>query len=264
MDERKSIARRFSAAADTYDYHAGIQQVAAKEVTRLVTSLSGVNRILEVGCGTGILTQKIRARFPDSTICAVDISEAMIARARARLSQTENVIWIMGDTSSINEMAPFDLIVSSSSLHWMFPATETFRHLSAAVNSGRHFVFSLMLDGTLGELHASRRRVAPHKPVQARLPTAGEVQKFLNDAGFHMLQKSRTSLHMTYPAAAEFLRSIHEQGLTGGPVSSDGIHLCRRELEQLIMDYDVHYRFDEQGVRATYEIMYVVARKNGT
>jgi len=264
MGERKSVAGRFSASADTYDRHARIQQIAAKEVNRLVASLSGVNRILEVGCGTGILTQKMLACYPDSTLCAVDISEAMIARARARLSQAENVTWIVGDASTTNGMAPFDLIVSSSSLHWVFPATETFQHLSAAVNAGGHFVFSLMLDGTLGELHASRRRIAPHKPVQARLPTAGEVQELLNDAGFQMLQKSRASLRMTYPSAADFLRSIHEQGLTGGPVSSDGIHLCRRELEQLILDYDSHYRYDEESVRATYEIMYVVARKNGT
>ena len=261
MDQRESITARFSASADTYDRHAGVQETAAEEVARAASSLQGVRRILDVGCGTGILTEKLHARFPGSDICAIDISDAMIARARGRLCRAANVTWVTGDATRVNGMAPFELVVSSSSLHWMSPVAETFQHLSAALNAGGHFVFSLMLDGTLGELHASRRRIAPHKPVGTRLPTAGELQKYLDDAGLRTLNNTRSSLRMVYPSAIDLLRSIHEQGLTGGPFSGDGIHLCRGELEQLVFDYDSHYGNHAEGVPATYEIMYATALK---
>ncbi len=42
--------------------------------------------ILELGVGTGNLTQKVLDRFPRSTAEGYDLSEEMLARARAKLS----------------------------------------------------------------------------------------------------------------------------------------------------------------------------------
>ena len=64
-----------------------------------------------------------------------------------------------------------------------------------------------------------------------------------------------------YASAADFLRSIHVMGLTGGAVSRASTPLNRREINRLISDYDAHYRFQDGKVSATFEVGYIKAVK---
>ncbi|NQT94403.1 MAG: methyltransferase type 11, partial [Lentisphaerae bacterium] len=67
-----NIAARFTAAAPTYEQHAEVQTRAADEVMRLLENISLPQRILELGCGTGILTRRLVAAFPDAEFTALD------------------------------------------------------------------------------------------------------------------------------------------------------------------------------------------------
>jgi 2-polyprenyl-3-methyl-5-hydroxy-6-metoxy-1,4-benzoquinol methylase len=72
-------------------------------------------RVLEIGCGTGLFTKEL-ART-DNTIVAIDISEALIMKAKARISSA-NVNFIVGNACETEfKSGSFDFVVGSSSLH---------------------------------------------------------------------------------------------------------------------------------------------------
>jgi len=73
--------------------------------------------ILELGCGTGNLTQMIHQRYPDATIVTVDISAECINECKSRLS-SEKIKYIKSDFKEIEfPDNTFDLVLSSISIH---------------------------------------------------------------------------------------------------------------------------------------------------
>jgi len=71
--------------------------------------------VLEVGCGTGLFTKELAKT--DNRIVAIDISEALIARAKERV-HASNVEFVAGNAyQSKFQPNTFDFIVGSSSLH---------------------------------------------------------------------------------------------------------------------------------------------------
>jgi SAM-dependent methyltransferase len=74
--------------------------------------------VLDAGCGTGSLTRGL-ARFA-TRVDAVDPSETMIAEARRLPGGDDPAIrWILGRAESVALNAPYGLITTGASIHWM-------------------------------------------------------------------------------------------------------------------------------------------------
>ncbi len=83
-----------------------------------------VGRFLDVGCGSGVVTAALLARFPDAQAVLVDFSDAMLAAARAALAGGDPpAVLIAGDLADADWSAavcahgPFDAIASSYAIH---------------------------------------------------------------------------------------------------------------------------------------------------
>ncbi len=72
-------------------------------------------RVLEVGCGTGLFTEMF-ARS-GAQIIAVDISDTLLRRARAKQLPQEQVKFIAGRFEDCRVEGPFDAVIGSSVLH---------------------------------------------------------------------------------------------------------------------------------------------------
>ena len=60
------------------------------------------NTVLEVACGTGILTRHLRTKLPEATrLVATDLNEAMFACAKPKFRPAENVEWKEADASAL-------------------------------------------------------------------------------------------------------------------------------------------------------------------
>lgn len=83
-------------------------------------------RVLEIGCGTGLFTKELAGT--DNAIVAIDISERLLLKAKARVS-SGNVHFIVGNASETGfKSGSFDFIVGCSSLHHLdlHPALKEF------------------------------------------------------------------------------------------------------------------------------------------
>ncbi|GLW46836.1 hypothetical protein Stsp02_24980 [Streptomyces sp. NBRC 14336] len=127
-------------AADSYDEATGrLQRRNAALVARLHPDPERVRHALDVGCGTGALTEELLSRLPTAArITGLDVSADMLRHARARTAEQEarRVEFRHGsllDTGAVE--GPYDAVFSNAALHWMHPRYDDcftrLRHLLA-------------------------------------------------------------------------------------------------------------------------------------
>lgn len=75
-----------------------------------------VPSVLDVGCGTGMLSERLLSAFPSCRLTGVDLSPAMVERARARLAGRAEVREADAERLPFHDGA-FDLVVCNDSFH---------------------------------------------------------------------------------------------------------------------------------------------------
>lgn len=257
------VIRVFTRAAETYDRGASLHRHVAALLAEFLPEqdwLAG-RAILEMGCGTGVLTKLLRQRYPESPLYAVDASEGMIRWMRDQFAEDLRVTCKEGDARTFTCGQSFPLVASSSALHWAQPMEITMANLHTLTEAGGCLCAAMMLEGTLGELREIRTRVAPGKVPLDRLPDESRVLAALEGAGFVLTDVRKEIVHARYSSADDFLRTIHAQGLTGGGVSRGALPLTRRELTRVRCEYDRDCADGHGGVYAGYEVLFVAAGK---
>lgn len=254
----RRIAARFTAAASTYDGVAHMQRDVARRVVDLVPVHVEPETILDAGCGAGMVARFCRERWPAAAITGVDIAPGMIARARADFSGDFKSEFIAADLMNYQPGQRASLVVSSSALHWLRPVDRGLRRVAAMCAPGGMIAAGVMLDGSLGELHAARQAVAPRKPVAGRMPTFDDVEHAVRMIpGARVLHIEKSSREVDFSDARAFLRILNATGVTGGDLATGAAPLTRRELESLVAWYDLHCS-SPRGVRATFVVGYLL------
>ena len=218
MAEAAGLARRFSRAAAVYESRSVVQRRVARDLLSWLPAPLP-DSVLEVGCGTGQLTAGlVGAR----RVVAIDIAPAMVARCAARAPGAEVR---EADFLGFEPDGRFDLVVSSSSLHWMRPFEAVAAQLARC---GRRFVVALMVEGTLAELHEARERIAPGK-APPPLPSLRAAVRALREAGAVGIELGLRHHESAYENGLALMRDLNECGLTG----AGGARLSRMELAAL-------------------------------
>ncbi|MCJ2188360.1 methyltransferase [Novosphingobium beihaiensis] len=151
--QRERIARAFTGARD-YDRHARIQRDVAQALADRIAAqpLPDNPRILEIGCGTGFLTEALQERGIGGEWLVTDISPAMVARCRARLGESARRRFAVldGEHGTIAG-GPFDLICSSLALQWFDDAPAALRRLCGHLAPGGHCLVTTLGPGSFRE-----------------------------------------------------------------------------------------------------------------
>jgi trans-aconitate 2-methyltransferase len=155
--------------------------------------LTGDERVLDAGCGTGKITALLRDRLPDGSVVALDGSAAMIDRARERLGENR-VEYMVADLSKPLPIEhPVDAILSTATFHWIPDHDALFHNLAAVLRGGGQLAAQcggagniLSIEAALrdmGESFDGRKNYATPEGTTARLEAAGftDVECWLHD-----------------------------------------------------------------------------------
>ncbi len=106
--------------AKDYERNSQAQQKWARELIAHL-NLTGVEDILDLGCGDGKVTAEIAGLVGDGAIVGVDNSMQMIELAKEKYSQNEhpNLSFQVMDASDLSFEGCFDLVFSNAALHWV-------------------------------------------------------------------------------------------------------------------------------------------------
>jgi malonyl-CoA O-methyltransferase len=252
------VKARFSAAARTYAGVSLLQDRVACRVMDLLPPSFVPRSVLDAGCGTGRLLRLARERWPAVPLTGLDVASGMIVESRKAFVGDTAVQLIEADMTTWSTVDPFDLVLSSSALHWMRPFDIGLNHVASLVRPGGLLAIGIMLDGTLGELRAARDAVAPDKTPEGRLPTFEALEHAARSVpGARIRRIEQVTAEYDLPDAAEVLRSVHEMGVTGGDVSRGSAPLTRKEINALIRRYEEQFP-SPGGVRVTFEVGYLL------
>jgi trans-aconitate 2-methyltransferase len=95
--------------------------------------LSDPRHLVDLGCGTGNVTERLAQRWPETRISGIDSSAAMLAEARRRLP---GVQWTEASLDGWTPVNPPDLIFSNAALHWVGDHGRVFPRLLSLLRSG--------------------------------------------------------------------------------------------------------------------------------
>jgi len=73
--------------------------------------------IIDLGCGTGTISKKIKELFPYANITCLDLAENMIEMAKIKLSEYSDIRYQIGDFRTYKFDDNYDVVVSSLALH---------------------------------------------------------------------------------------------------------------------------------------------------
>lgn len=107
--------------------------------------------ILDVGCGDGVLTEKIVAA--GARAIGIDASEEMVAAARAR-----GIEAYVADAQALDFNSQFDAAFSNAALHWMLDPDAVARGLFRALVPGGRFAGEMGGEGNIEWIRAGFRQ----------------------------------------------------------------------------------------------------------
>jgi SAM-dependent methyltransferase len=151
-------------------------------VLELLAPSSG-ERILDLGYGDGVLTEKISAA--GARVVAVDAAPDMVAGARARGIDAR----VMGG-QSLTFDCEFDAVFSNAALHWMRPPEAVLTGVRRALKPGGRFVGEMGGHNNTAAIIVALSAVLARHGVDARrfnpwyFPSAAAYRSKLEAAGF--------------------------------------------------------------------------------
>ena len=145
-------------------------------------------RVLDLGCGTGHLTQQIADAGAD--VVGIDSSPGMIEQSR---SNFPGLSFLVADAASFNLPDEFDAVFSNAVLHWIKDPGAALDCVWRALKPGGRFVAEFGAEGNiervvsaiLQALDASGRSVVPSfNPWY--FPSLGQYARLAEDHGFRV------------------------------------------------------------------------------
>ena len=168
-----------------YAEDAGYVAALGAAVLDMLAPMKG-ERILDLGCGDGVLSEKIAAVGAD--LLGVDYSADMIKAAKAKGLRAE-----LADAQNLDFRTEFDAVFSNAALHWMPQPDKVVAGVCRSLKPGGRFVGEFGGHGNVAAIRVAVRAAfemvtgSPMPPDRKYYPTADEYRAVLEKAGFEVI-----------------------------------------------------------------------------
>jgi malonyl-CoA O-methyltransferase len=263
--DKARVARAFSRAAADYEARARVQRRAAERLFDLALGHAPAFRsALDVGAGTGALLSRLGAARPGAQLVGVDLAPGMVNAARARAPRAAHAA---GDAEALPVRSGlFDLVVSTSALQWLSRLDPAFTEARRALVPGGVLAVALFGGATLHELRAAWGAALPAgEPDRTHhFHSERDVAAALAASGLTPLRLESERVVERHADPLALLRSLKSIGAANAAPGPRGLGAgglgARATLDRMAMAYRRLYG-DPDGVPATWDILYAVARR---
>ncbi len=174
--------------------------------------LNGHELVLDVGCGTGRLTERLLERLPRGRVVAIDLSSNMLQAAQGFLRPRfeGRIQLVMADAAALPAVGVADAIFSTATFHWVRDHPRLFRSLHAALKPGGRIVAQCGGGDNIARLHdraAALMREAHFAPYFTswqepwEFSDATTTAHRLEEAGFEDVRTGLVATPLVQPGA---------------------------------------------------------------
>jgi SAM-dependent methyltransferase len=169
-------------SASDYAKNGRFVQEMAGAVFAMLASKPG-ERILDLGCGDGVLTTEIKATGAD--VLGVDLSDELLAVARMKGLRVRKL-----DGHALDFVSEFDAVFSNMALHWMRKPKLVIAGVYRALKPRGRFVAEFGGHGNVAAIATAMRAVGALRNGNPELvtpwffPTVEEYGALLTEGGF--------------------------------------------------------------------------------
>ncbi|MFC8246043.1 class I SAM-dependent methyltransferase [Streptomyces chartreusis] len=133
-------------------------------------------RVLDLACGTGSITARLLARFPEAASTGVDLDPALLAIAEGTFAGDERVSLVTADLKDPHWTAKlphdsYDAVLTATALHWLHrePLAALYGQVAELVRDGGVFMNAdHMIDDSTPRINAAERAQRHARMDQAK------------------------------------------------------------------------------------------------
>jgi SAM-dependent methyltransferase len=122
-------------------------------------------RVLDLACGTGSITARLLARFPEATSTGLDLDPALLTIAGGTFADDERVTLVTADLKDPDWPSKlpydsYDAVLTATALHWLHsePLAALYGRIAGLVRDGGVFMNAdHMIDETTPRINAAER-----------------------------------------------------------------------------------------------------------
>ncbi|MDR0941402.1 MAG: malonyl-ACP O-methyltransferase BioC [Bacteroidales bacterium] len=248
--EKQRVAKRFGKQIQSYKKYATVQKNICDRVIAILLQHSLTPaQVLEIGCGTGFLTEQFLTQFNVQSYMANDIAAEMGTELqRISLITGQTIDFLPGDAETIALDKQFDTILSTSTLQWFHNISGFFGKMHNMLRDRGIFAFS-----TFGT--ENFREITTLTNQSLAYSSAEELCALLAD-NFHVLHCETYCKTLFFNEAVDVLRHIKQTGVNNLSASL----WTNSRLQQFSTAYrDLFYT--NNGFTLTYNPIIIVAKK---
>ena len=187
--ENGGVREEYGRLAGKYDRRwSRYVERSVRETLRRTPAASG-ERLLDVGCGTGTLLARLGAERPGVGGWGVDLSTGMLRVAREKLPP--RIPLVAADVQRLPLAASsFDVVVSSSSLHYWPHPTDALSEIARVLHPGGLLVLTDWCNDFV-TIRALDLALRAFDSAHQRAYTSEECERLLREAGFLKIRVDR-------------------------------------------------------------------------
>lgn len=237
----KLIKNKFKKSMDKYDENAVVQKLMAEKLAANLPEKS-YGKILELGCGTGILTRNLVSKITYTKYFANDIVE----KSKFYIDKIiPDNIFICGNAQKIKLPSKVDLIISNAMFQWFENLDKVLEYYGTLLNSGGTIAFSTFSPENFKEIREITGLALDYK-------TTDEIRSIL-EKFFEVVYIETFEYKLNFNNPLEILAHMKNTGVNSLTEKQWGII----EVKNFCDEYKKHY----PDLSLTYSPVIAVCKK---
>ena len=237
--DKRLIRKSFSNAAQTYDDLAGLQRLVGTALLTDYPLQSAAGLIMDLGCGTGFISQQLPINVEQQALVAVDIAMPMLKHSQLKNSHQVQY-FVCADAEKLPFVhGSFQQIYSNLALQWC-------QHLEAVLldcrrilaNQGQ-LVFTTFGVKTLQELKSAWASVDQYTHVNDFI-NEQQLIALIENADFSLVGIENVVYQRHYPDVISLMHELKGIGAHNVNAHRNKQLTTRQQLQQMIKHYPVN------------------------
>lgn len=248
-----SVAKVFEKSFAKYDKSASVQKKIAKRLAELTLKrldASSIKEVLEIGMGTGFLTEALSSKLSSANWHLNDLSAKSLNYVPQKLNGKFK--FLEGDAQIQELPQNLDLIISASCFQWFENLDKFIQKIASSSNKGAIFAFSTFLPDNFREIRSLCGKGLNYVGIVG-------LKSMLLRAGFDVLCAEAETIKLEFENAAAVLRHLRDTGVTGGFSE----FWTPQKFKTFSQQYSDFFASEKGGVYLTYRPIYFICKYVG-